>query len=62
MSGNKTQTRKYKTGQRVRHKVFGDGVITAVTEMSSDSMLEVEFETVGKKKLMANYANLKEIL
>ncbi len=62
MSGNKTQTRKYKTGQRVRHKVFGDGVITAVTETSSDSMLEVEFETVGKKKLLANYANLKEIL
>ncbi|MBQ6171999.1 MAG: UvrD-helicase domain-containing protein [Clostridia bacterium] len=62
MPGSKAPTKKYRTGQRVRHKVFGDGVITAVTEMSSDSMLEVEFETVGKKKLMANYANLKEIL
>lgn len=58
----KTTSKRYRVGQRVRHRVFGDGVITAVTEMSSDSMLEVEFETVGKKKLMANYANLKEIL
>ena len=58
----KSTAKRYRVGQRVRHKVFGDGIITAVTEMSSDSMLEVEFETVGKKKLMANYANLKEIL
>ena len=59
-AGQKKQ--KYRAGQRVRHKVFGDGVITAVTEMSSDSMLEVDFQTVGKKKLMANYAKLEIIL
>jgi DNA helicase-2/ATP-dependent DNA helicase PcrA len=58
----KAAVKKYRIGQRVRHKIFGDGVITAVTEMSSDSMLEVEFETVGKKKLMANYAKLTVIL
>ena len=49
---------KYSVGQKVRHNMFGDGIITSVTAMSSDSLLEVEFETVGKKKLMANYARL----
>lgn len=51
----------YRIGQNVKHKVFGEGVITGVTEMSSDSLLEVEFASVGKKKLMANFAKLKII-
>lgn len=52
------KTGSYKVGQRVKHKVFGEGTILGVTEMSSDSLIEVEFTTAGKKKLMANFAKL----
>ncbi|MBO5035619.1 MAG: UvrD-helicase domain-containing protein [Clostridia bacterium] len=48
----------YRAGQKVKHKVFGEGVLVSVTEMSSDSLLEVDFATAGKKKLMANFAKL----
>ena len=59
----KKQTEKtlYENGMRVRHKVFGTGVITSVTNMSSDTLLEVEFESAGKKKLMANFAKMEII-
>ena len=49
----------FKVGMTVRHKVFGEGTVTAVTPMSSDTMLEVAFVSAGKKKLMANYAKLE---
>lgn len=49
----------YTVGMKVRHKVFGDGVVTEVLNMSSDSMLTVDFPKVGSKKLMANYARLE---
>lgn len=53
------QQTKYKPGMRVSHKIFGDGTVTSVIQMSSDAMLEVEFEKVGTKKLMSNYAKLE---
>ena len=48
----------YTAGQRVRHKTFGDGLVIAVTPMGGDNMLEVAFDNVGTKKLMAGYAKL----
>ncbi len=52
---------KYSAGQRVRHKIFGEGVITEAVNMSSDSLLTIEFEKAGVKKLMANFAKLETI-
>ncbi len=49
----------YKVGQRVEHKAFGVGIIKAATRIASDTMLEIEFEGVGTKKIMSNYAKLK---
>ena len=49
----------YQVGMRVRHKTFGDGQITAVTAMSSDTLLEVRFDNGTSKKLMANFAKLQ---
>ena len=46
---------------RVRHQVFGEGTVTSVTEMSSDTLLTVDFEKVGVKKLMANFAKMEII-
>ena len=50
---------KYQVGQRIRHKIFGEGELTQVTPMASDCLLEVRFDKAGTKKLMANYAKLE---
>jgi len=52
---------KFSVGDRVKHKVFGEGAILAVTEMSSDTLVEVKFDKVGVKKLMTNFAKLVKI-
>ena len=49
----------YSAGQVVEHKTFGKGMILKVTPMGSDTFLEIAFDTVGTKKLMANFAKLK---
>lgn len=54
----KADTAKYAAGQRVSHKAFGEGLILSVKPMGGDTLLEVAFNTVGTKKLMAAYAKL----
>lgn len=49
----------YSVGARVRHKIFGEGTILSVTDMANDSMLEIGFDQVGTKKVMANFASSK---
>lgn len=49
----------YSVGIRVRHKIFGEGTILSVTDMANDSMLEIGFDQVGTKKVMANFASSK---
>ena len=49
----------YSVGARVRHKIFGEGTILSVTDMANDSMLEIGFDQVGTKKVMANFARSK---
>lgn len=49
----------YKTGDTVRHKKFGQGVILQVTPMGNDTMLVIAFDQSGTKKLMANYAKFE---
>ncbi|MFR4774512.1 MAG: ATP-dependent helicase [Ruminococcus sp.] len=49
----------YSVGTRVRHKIFGEGTILSVTDMANDSMLEIGFDQVGTKKVMANFASSK---
>ncbi len=51
----------YATGMTVEHKTFGRGLILKTTPMGNDSMLEIAFDTVGTKKIMAGYARLKII-
>lgn len=50
---------QYKTGMRVEHKTFGEGFIIKIIPMGNDAMLEIAFDTVGTKKIMAGYARLK---
>ena len=48
----------YSSGQLVEHKTFGKGMIINAKQMGNDILLEIAFETVGTKKLMANFAKL----
>ena len=52
----------YEAGDVVDHKVFGRGVVLSAQRLSSDMLLEIDFEKKGIKKAMANYAPLKKIV
>ncbi len=51
----------YKVGDRVKHKVFGIGLVIKAEPMGKDTMMEISFETVGTKTLMANYSKMEKI-
>ena len=48
-----------RVGDRIRHKTFGEGTILAMEKMGNDTMLEIGFDLVGTKKIMANFARSK---
>lgn len=48
----------FECGARVNHKTFGVGTLISKTPMGSDFLLEVKFDKVGSKKIMANFAKL----
>ena len=48
----------YAVGDTVKHKVFGNGMILSMKPMANDVLVEVAFEKVGTKKIMANFARL----
>ena len=52
---------KYKTGQSVYHKKFGEGIITKLEPEGDDIKVEINFKKVGTKRLMAKYAGLEII-
>lgn len=51
----------FAVGDRIKHKVFGEGTVISAKKMSNDTMLEVSFDDVGTKKLMANFAKLEKV-
>lgn len=51
----------YKVGERVRHRKFGEGTIISVQKFGSDAKLEIDFNSVGVKQLMAVFAKLEKI-
>ena len=48
-------------GDIVEHKVFGRGRVLAVKAAAGDQIVEINFEKVGVKKTMANFAPLTKI-
>ena len=48
----------FSAGDRVSHKIFGDGTVVGVNPMGNDCLLEIAFEKVGTKKVMANFAKV----
>ncbi len=49
----------FSKGDTVSHSVFGTGVILSAKPMGNDTLLEIAFDKVGTKKIMANFAKIK---
>ena len=61
-SSNNTQDlSKYKAGVRIYHKKFGEGTISNAEPEGDDLKLDINFDKVGHKRLMAKFANLEVI-
>ena len=52
---------QYKEGQRVYHKKFGEGTINSLEAEGNDIKVDIEFDKVGHKRLMAKFAGLEII-
>ncbi len=50
-------TVNYEKGNMVQHKAFGRGMVLSVVKMGNDALLEIAFDNIGTKKLMANSAS-----
>ncbi|MDO5125653.1 MAG: 3'-5' exonuclease [Ruminococcus sp.] len=58
---NKTvSTEQFSAGDKVKHNIFGEGMVLKATPMAGDTLLEIAFETKGTKKIMANFAKIKK--
>ena len=47
----------WRKGDMVQHTAFGRGMVLSVLKMSGDALLEIAFDDVGTKKLMAKTAS-----
>ena len=52
---------RFQVGDRVRHRVFGEGTVLSITPMGNDNLVETIFDRVGTKKIMANFAKLQKV-
>jgi len=50
----------FKVGDRVKHIIFGDGIITEAKDVGGDVLYVIAFDKVGNKKLMGSYAKLQK--
>ncbi len=55
-----TDTQSYIAGDIVHHAKFGRGIVLTAKKYGKDTLVEVAFDTVGTKQLMANFAKLKK--
>ena len=58
---NTTDLSKYEEGVRVYHKKFGEGTISGAEQEGDDLKVDIDFDKVGHKRLMARFANLEII-
>ena len=60
-SSGSTDYSKFKAGDTVEHRTFGRGEILKATPCGNDCILEIQFESIGFKRLMAAFAKVKKI-
>lgn len=51
----------WRPGDRVRHRLWGEGTVLKVTESGGATMVEVLFKDRGKKVLDATFANFERV-
>ncbi len=47
----------FRKGDMVEHKAFGRGMVTSLTPMGGDALIEIAFDNVGTKRLMLKSAS-----
>lgn len=60
-SSGSTDYSKFKAGDTVEHRTFGRGEILKATPCGNDCILEIQFESIGFKRLMAAFAKVEKI-
>ncbi len=51
----------FAAGDRVRHRRFGEGTVVSAQAFGKDSIVLIDFDTAGTKRLMAAFAKLERI-
>lgn len=51
----------FSIGDEVSHRVFGTGMVISLKPMGNDVLMEIAFDKVGTKKIMANMGAVKKI-
>ncbi len=51
----------FSSGDRVNHKVFGEGTVLSAAPVGNDYLLEIAFDKSGTKKIMANFAKIEKL-
>ena len=57
VSNAKTNYLELNKGDMVLHAAFGRGMVLSVMKMGGDALLEIAFDDIGTKKLMAKTAS-----
>ncbi len=60
-TGSTQDVPKLCAGDRVGHKIFGEGTVLSVKPMANDMLVEIAFDDRGTKKVMAKYAKLRKL-
>lgn len=58
LKADSVSTGKYKAGIRIKHPIWGEGIILDSKLQDGDEIVDVVFESVGIKRLAASLANL----
>lgn len=56
-----TVVSEWKNGDRIDHKVFGQGTVQRVYRENENEKIEIDFDTKGTKTLLLAYAKLIRI-
>lgn len=52
---------RFEIGNRVQHAEWGEGTVLETEGLGQDLKLQIQFETIGLKKLLLRYAKLKKV-
>lgn len=51
----------FSVGDRVRHKIFGEGTVVNVKPVGKDAIITIDFDTKGTKPVMQNNARMEKL-